>query len=367
MDPATQALRDAILAAAAQKTALRIRGGCSKDFLSPTRAAPVLDTRDLRGIISYEPSELVVTVRAGTPLAELEAALAEQSQYLAFEPPHFDWRGSGAQGTVGGMVAAGLSGPARANAGSVRDYVLGAQLLNGRGELLQFGGTVMKNVAGYDVSRLLAGSWGSLGVLTQVSLKVQPVAPAQATLEFALDAAAALAKLHRWGAQPLPLNASCWTPAPVAPSERLRLRLRGAQAAVESACQRLLAEVPGQRLDAMAAERFWNDVRHLRSRFFHPPAEADQMLWRLSLPQTTPMLELPWPQQIEWHGAQRWLWANAAAAPVLHAAAQKAGGQASLFYAPQGTQLPRHAPLPDVQARIQRQIQAEFDPAGLFS
>src|ERR1700712_101039 len=164
MDSALAALIERIRAAAAQGTPLRIRGGGSKDFYGERLEGELLETRGLAGIVSYEPSELVVTVRAGTPLAQLEQALAERGQSLPFEPPHF-----GDCATVGGMVAAGLSGPARASVGAVRDYVLGINLVNGRGEELVFGGTVMKNVAGYDVSRLMAGAMGTLGLITELS------------------------------------------------------------------------------------------------------------------------------------------------------------------------------------------------------
>ena len=187
MDPALRQIIDRIRAAAAAGTPLRIRGGGTKDFYGERLVGEVLDTAPLAGITSYEPSELVVTVRAGTPLAALEAALADKGQCLPFEPPHF-----APGGTVGGMVAAGLSGPARATAGSVRDYVLGLSMVNGRAEHLTFGGQVMKNVAGYDVSRLMAGSLGTLGLITEVSLKVLPVAPAEATLRFTLDEAGAI-------------------------------------------------------------------------------------------------------------------------------------------------------------------------------
>ena len=231
MDTALTQLTDQVRAASADQTPLRIRGGGSKDFHGglPLQGE-VLDTRAFAGIVSYEPSELVVTARCGTPLAELEALLAGHHQCLPFEPPHF---GPGA--TVGGMVAAGLAGPARASVGGVRDYMLGVQIVNGRGELLTFGGQVMKNVAGYDVSRLMAGAWGTLGVLTEVSVKVLPVAPAEATLCFDLGQAEALAQLHAWGGQPLPLNASCWVQNEGA--GQLVVRLRGAVAAVEAACR----------------------------------------------------------------------------------------------------------------------------------
>ncbi|MDO9196139.1 glycolate oxidase subunit GlcE, partial [Rhodoferax sp.] len=182
MDSSLQHLSDRVRDAAARGTPLRIRGGGSKDFYGQSLQGDLLDVTPLNGITCYEPSELVVTVRAGTPLADLEAALAERGQCLAFEPPRFASAGAPqSMATCGGMVATGLSGPARANAGAVRDFVLGVTLLNGRGELLTFGGQVMKNVAGYDVSRLMVGAMGTLGLLTEISLKVLPVAPAEAT------------------------------------------------------------------------------------------------------------------------------------------------------------------------------------------
>ena len=237
MESTLKHITDRILAAAADQTPLRIRGGGTKDFYGQSLQGEVLDIGPLAGITSYEPTELVVTVRAGTPVAELEAVLAERGQCLAFEPPHCQFSRPDAVSTCGGMVAAGLSGPSRASVGGLRDYVLGASLLNGRGEHLTFGGQVMKNVAGYDLSRLMAGALGTLGVLTEISLKVLPVAPAEATLVFELDQARALAKLNQWGGQPLPLNASCWLRDDTAPGspELLFVRLRGAVAAVHSA------------------------------------------------------------------------------------------------------------------------------------
>ncbi len=368
---------DRVRHAAAHQTPLRLRGAGSKDFFGYTLQGEVLDTRDYAGIVSYEPSELVVTVRAGTPLAELEATLAEHGQCLAFEPPHFAVGVGTQNGTVGGMVAAGLSGPSRASVGSVRDFVLGLTLLNGKAELLQFGGQVMKNVAGYDVSRVMAGAWGTLGVITEVSLKVLPMAPAEATLVFERDQAQALAQLHHWGAQPLPLNASCWVrdASGTAARELLFVRLRGAVAAVESACHKMLTQVPGQRMDNAQAAPDWQACRDLRLPFFARPA-ADQALWRLSVAQTAPVLDLPWAQLVEWHGAQRWLWAPLSAEQALREAAAQAGGHATLFIAPitpstgsEGPQdvQPRWAALPEPLARIQRQLKAEFDPAGIFN
>jgi glycolate oxidase FAD binding subunit len=328
----------------------------------------LLDTTAYRGIVSYEPSELVVTVRAGTPLAELEATLAEKGQCLAFEPPRFGV----ATGTCGGMVAAGLSGPARASVGSLRDYVLGIELINGRGEQLTFGGQVMKNVAGYDVSRLMVGAMGTLGLLTDISLKVLPVAPAEATLVFELNQASALAQLHRWGAQPLPLNASCWVrddSAANAP-ELLFVRLRGAIAAVESACSKMLKDVPGSRMDNAQAGPDWEACRDLKLPFFTAPATEALALWRLSVPQTAPVLDLPWPQLVEWHGGQRWLWAPESAREQLRQAASAVGGSASLFMAASDTAAgAKHcfSPLTPAVEQIHRRLKTEFDPAGIFN
>ncbi|MDO8250539.1 MAG: glycolate oxidase subunit GlcE [Rhodoferax sp.] len=366
-DAALRQITERILAAAADHTPLRIRGGGTKDFYGESLQGELLDVTALTGITSYEPTELVVTVRAGTPLAELEAALAEKGQCLAFEPPHF-----GAGATVGGMVAAGLSGPARASAGAVRDFVLGVNLLNGRGELLTFGGQVMKNVAGYDVSRLMVGAMGTLGLLTEISLKVLPVAPAEATLVFELDQARALAQLHRWGGQPLPLNASCWVrdASAAARPELLFVRLRGAVAAVEFACRKMTQEVPGTRLANAQAGPDWQACRDLRLPFFVKPDPNTLALWRLSLPQTAPVLDLPYAQFIEWHGGQRWLWAPAEAQAQLRQAAAEVGGSATLFIASYESNTGargRFNPLKPPLDRIHQRLKAEFDPAGIFN
>lgn len=364
MDTALAQLTDRIAQASADKQGLRIRGGGSKDFYGNTPRGELLDTTGLRGIVSYEPSELVVTVRAGTPLAELEAVLAEHRQCLAFEPPHFRYTSGAA--TVGGMVAAGLSGPARASMGAVRDHVLGVKLLNGRAEHLVFGGQVMKNVAGYDVSRLMAGSMGVLGVITEVSLKVLPMAPAEATLVFELDQAEALAQLHRWGGQPLPLNASCWVQD--GDQSLLFVRLRGAAAALASAVARMTRDAGGRQMDNEQATADWRACRDNRLPFFATASDAAPDLWRLSLPQTTPVLDLPWAQLVEWHGAQRWLRAPAAATSLRELAVRH-GGSATLFVASQAgapQAQDRFSPLPPPLRLINQRLRAEFDPAGIF-
>ena len=367
-------ITEQILAAAVDRRQLRVRGGGSKDFYGEPLQGTVLDTRGLSGITSYEPSELVVTVQAGTPLAELEAALAEKGQCLAFEPPRF-----GPASTVGGMVAAGLAGPARATAGNVRDFVLGASFINGKGELLTFGGQVMKNVAGYDVSRLLVGSLGTLGVITEVSLKVLPTAPAEATLMCAgLSQAKALTLLHRWGGQPLPLNASCWVwDASASPAQDyLFVRLRGAVAAVQAAVPRMSADLQAQGgqvlvMDNAQAGPDWNACRNQTLPFFTPPSPT-LCLWRLSVPQTAPVLDLPYAQFIEWQGGLRWLWAPASAALDLRAAAQAVGGHATLFctsqaYGEADKTVGAFTPMPAVQQQLQTALQKQFDPAGVFN
>jgi glycolate oxidase FAD binding subunit len=355
MDPVLATLLDRVRAAAAAGRALAIRGGGSKDFYGEPVGGERLETGALRGIVSYEPSELVVTVRAGTPLAELEQVLAERGQSLPFEPPHF---GPGA--TVGGMVAAGLSGPARASVGSVRDYVLGLQLLNGRAEHLVFGGQVMKNVAGYDVSRLMVGALGTLGLITEVSLKVLPLAPAEATLKFALTLAEALKKLNAWGGQPLPLNASCWLQE-AGGDGTLYLRLRGAVAAVEAACRSL----GGERLDAAQAAPDWAACREQKLPWFDALGARD--LWRLSVPQTAPVLELPEPPLIEWHGAQRWVRAAPGDAQRVRDAAVRAGGHATLFRSDRPGALGRMTALAPALAAIHERLKKQFDPAAIFN
>jgi len=356
-----QDLVEQVRQARAAATPLTITGGGTKAFYGEAgeagtdeARAQVMDTRVLAGIRSYEPSELVVTVGAGTPLAELEAALAEQGQCLAFEPPRF-----AAGGTVGGMVAAGLAGPARATAGSVRDHLLGATLLTGKAELLSFGGTVMKNVAGYDVSRVLAGSLGMLGVICEVSLKVLPVAAASVTLRMERPQAQALQALNEWGGQPLPLHASAWWDGV------LVRRWSGAAAAVTAAQHKLGGEV----VAADTAAQFWQGLRDHSDEFFAAAERAvrggGMGLWRLSVPQTAPALGLAGEQLLEWGGGQRWLCTPRAASTVREAAAA-AGGHATLFRGNDksaGVFTLLSPPL----LRIHRELKTAFDPDRVFN
>ena len=354
-DPALQSLVDRVRAARAAGTPLCIQGGGSKGFYGEAAGGEPFDVTPLRGVSSYEPTELVVSARGGTPLAELESVLAERGQCLPFEPPHF-----GATATVGGMVAAGLAGPARAAVGGVRDYLLGATLLNGRGEVLNFGGQVMKNVAGYDVSRLLAGSMGTLGVICEVSLKVLPLARATATLRFDMTQSDAIEHLNAWAGQPLPLSASAWW------NDALLVRLQGAVAAVDAALTRL----GGETIDSTQAGAFWAGLREQSDEYFvaalgQIEASAASRLWRMSVPQTAAPLALPGEQLIEWGGAQRWLCSAAPVAQVREAAAA-AGGHATIFRAADkaaGVFTPLRPPLD----RIQRELKRSFDPDGIFN
>ena len=359
VESALQNLVERIRVARDSATPLRIRGGGTKDFYGQTLQGEILDTRALCGIVSYEPSELYVTAGAGASLAQLETVLAEEGQALAFEPPHF-----GPDATVGGMVAAGLAGPARSSVGGVRDYVLGVQMVNGSGELLTFGGQVMKNVAGYDVSRLMVGAMGSLGLIVQVSLKVLPQPVARATLHFALDQASALRQLNSWAGQPLPVNASYWVGGEGA--GRLTVRLCGAQAAVQAACR----SMGGEHADAAIADE-WQALREQTLPFFN--RTDAQCLWRLSVPDTCGPIKLE--QQadlglVEWGGALRWLKAPADMAGPLREAVRAVGGTATLFRraaADPSAALAVFHPLASPLDRIHRELKQQFDPVGIFN
>jgi glycolate oxidase FAD binding subunit len=352
--PALSALVERLRDANAARRALCLRGGGSKDFYGGPPRGDLLDLRGLDGAAEHEPTELVVTAPAGMALAALEDHLAAHGQCLAFEPPRF-----GPGSTVGGMVAAGLSGPARPRAGSLRDHLLGVSLLSGSGELLHFGGKVIKNVAGYDVSRVVAGSLGTLGIVVQASLKVLPKADSRTTLRFDMKPAEALAALHAWSGEPLPLDASAWW------NGNLVLRLAGAAAAVDAAARRL----GGEPILEAAAAPFWDGLRDQRDEFFVAAHEAiehqDAALWRLSLPPTAPLLGLAGDELIEWHGGQRWLVTPLPAQAVRDAAAA-VGGHATLFRGGDksaGVFAPLAPPLLAIHERLKR----AFDPNGILN
>ncbi len=366
MSKALNGLVERVRAAREARTSLAIRGAGTKLFYGGATSGETLDVRELSGISSYEPSELVLTARAGTPLADVEAVLAERGQWLPFEPPRFpDPERPGQRGgTIGGAVAAGLSGPSRGSVGSLRDFVLGATLLNGQAEVLSFGGQVMKNVAGYDVSRVLPGSMGVLGVICEVSLKVLPLPPASATLRFDCSEAEAIERLQAWGGQPLPIQASAWWQG------ALVLRLAGAMAAVEAAVKKM----GGEGIDPYLAQRFWNGMRDQTDEFFSEARRAladGAALWRLGLPAGAAPLPLTGNQLIEWGGAQRW-WVTREPASRVRELARQAGGHATLYRAkdksrvlgPQGTVF---APLSPALERIHRDLKQAFDPDGLFN
>jgi len=352
-------LCDQVMTARAGRKPLFVCGGGTKAFYGNHRVQPspdghnLLDLTAYRGIVNYQPSELVVTARAGTPLAELEAALAEQGQMLAFEPPHF-----GPAATVGGCVAAGLAGPRRQAAGGVRDFVLGTRVLDAQGRMLNFGGEVMKNVAGYDVSRLLAGSLGIFGAILEVSLKVVPRPGQELTLTQEATEAQALERFNEWRSLPLPVSASSWHAEGGTETGLLRLRLSGTEPAVRVAQARL----GGQAMEAQAARDWWTGLREQTHSFF-----AEGPLWRLAVAPRRGPLELG-PTLIEWGGGQRWLRGHQDA-PAVRAAARTAGGHATLFRS-RGGEIPADGVFQaqePVLAAIARRLKQEFDPLGIFN
>jgi glycolate oxidase FAD binding subunit len=339
--------RDRIRAAAAARAPLRVVGGGSKDFYGQELCGERFEAAAHRGVVDYDPTELVITARGGTPLAEIEAALAGARQMLAFEPPHF-----GAGATLGGCVAAGLSGPRRPYAGAVRDVVLGVRLLDGRGDDLSFGGRVMKNVAGFDVSRLIAGSLGTLGVILEVSLRCLPRPASELTLTLELPAAAALARCHDWGRLPLPVSATCWE------GNRLQVRLSGAESAVAGAARRIGGEPLAD------AATFWDDVREQRHPFF---AGREAPLCRASVRATAPQPAIAGAALLEWSGGLRWFQVEQASdIDGLRAWARTHGGHVTLFRAADKS-AGVFQPLPPPLLALHQRIKATLDPAGIFN
>jgi glycolate oxidase FAD binding subunit len=349
-DLAVEALAERIRAAGSAGTRLRIRGGGTKDFYGGPLEGDVLDTQVYAGIIDYEPTELVITARAGTSLSAVESAMRARGQMLAFEPPRF-----AAGGTLGGAVAAGLSGPRRPYAGAVRDLVLGVKVLDGTGEHLAFGGQVMKNVAGFDVARLMAGAMGTLGVITEVSLKCVPMPRTEATIAFECSADESIHRANEWGGQPIPLSGTCFH------GGRFMVRLSGAEPAVRAAMTRLGGVFQPD------PDPFWTSVRDQTHRFFADAAKGGFPLWRLSVRSTAPYTDLGGEQLIEWGGALRWLAANERVDPArLRAWAASQGGHATLFRADDKTAGAFH-PLAAPLAQIHRKLKAVFDPHGVFN
>lgn len=349
---ASAALAERVRQANADGTPLRIVGGDTRAFYGREVEGSELSTREHRGISSYDPVELVVSVRAGTPLVELEATLAEQGQMLPCEPPRY-----GETSTVGGMVATGLSGPRRPWAGSVRDFVLGTRVINHEGIEQRFGGEVMKNVAGYDLSRLMVGAQGSLGLLTEVSFKVLPIPGAVHSLRLEIPLGEAQLRLAEWGLEPLPISAAAWLDG------ALHLRLEGGPSSVAAT----RARIGGDDLD----NSFWTDLRDQRLAFFGagPLHETGAPLWRLSLPHRTPALDLPGIDETQmlhdWAGAQRWL-RTELDAESLRQACQAAGGHATC-YGPRPAHVEPFTPLPKVLMKYHRNLRTQLDPKGIFN
>ncbi len=362
-----------ILAAVKNKTPLSIEGGGTKSWYGNANSYAKLDTRTYSGILEYQPEELVITACAGTPLKEIEAALADKNQMLAFEPPHF---GEGA--TFGGAIAAGLAGPGRISAGNLRDFVLGARILDGKGQDLSFGGKVMKNVAGYDVSRLLPGSMGTLSLLLEASVKVLPRPAATTSLRCNITQARALQLVNEWAGQPLPLSASCWIGSSIGGDGELTIRLAGAAAAVKAAIPVMGAAVNAAELDPQVASEFWAALREQQLAVFSI-LNSDETLYRLALPAACGPLafeNVNGDIALEWHGQQRWLKApgDDATYASLKALASAHGGHASRFK--QGSNIDpgkqrftllseqvHSTALEAVQARLR----TAFDPAGIFA
>jgi glycolate oxidase FAD binding subunit len=340
----TATLQQQIRDAYAAITPLNIVGGNSKAFYGRQPSGSVLDVSGHSGILSYEPTELVITARAGTPLAEIETALADKGQMLPFEPPHW-----GDTATLGGTIACNLSGPRRPYAGAARDFVLGCHMLNGKGELLHFGGEVMKNVAGYDASRLMAGALGTLGVLLDISLKVLPAPQQELTLVQPCTLTEALSRMNLLAGRPLPLSATAWVDG------HLYLRFSGAASAVTAVGTR----EPGEVL--AGGEVFWQHLRELALPFF----DGTQSLWRIALPQAAVQPDLPGEWLIEWGGAQRWLYSDATVADV-RAQVAGLGGHATLMRGGDRTGAV-FQPLPAGLWQLHQRLKQAFDPAGIFN
>ena len=340
----TASLCERVRAAAGDATPLAIAGGGTKDFLGRMTQAEPLDVSDHRGIVTYEPTELVLSARGGTPLAEVKAVLEEQGQALAFEPPAF-----GEMATIGGTIAAGLSGPARPYAGAARDFVLGTRVLNGKAEALRFGGEVMKNVAGYDVSRLMTGACGTLGVLLEVSLKVLPRPAVVRTVAFEMRAQEAVEQCNAWAARPLPVTGACHD------GERLHVRLAGTAGGVAAAA----GSLGGETVEGGA---FWTALREQTLAFFARPGPP---LWRVSVPPGAAMIDTGGDTLVDWGGALRWLRTDAGTEDV-RAVATRAGGHATLFRGGDRTGAVFH-PLAPAIRKLHERIKAAFDPAGIFN
>jgi glycolate oxidase FAD binding subunit len=372
--PSLKLFQEQILRAGQQKTSLSIVGGQSKSWYGNANSFEPLQVSSYSGILEYQPEELVITACAGTSLQEIEAALAEKNQVLAFEPPHFGDRAS-----FGGAIGAGLAGPGRISAGNLRDFVLGTRIMDGKGQDLSFGGKVMKNVAGYDVSRLLPGSLGTLALLLEASVKVLPKPASTISLRCQITQARALRLLNEWAGQPLPLAASCWIgKAQAADEGELTIRLSGATAAVKAAIPLMSGSINFTELDPNLAKAFWTDIREQQLAFFSELA-ATETLYRFALPAACGPLSIPNSHAdlvLEWHGQQRWI--KAASDDVTFAKlklmAFDHGGHVTRFRQgsaadPKGQRftLLREQPHSIALEAVQARLRLAFDPQGVFA
>lgn len=349
-------LVEAIREAGKKNQPLRFRGGGTKDFFGQSLVGNIIDTSAYAGIVDYDPAELVITARCGTALSEIEAVLAESGQCLPFDPPHFRIGSAQSTATIGGAFAAGLSGPRRQSVGALRDFVLGAKMVDGNAQLLSFGGQVMKNVAGYDVSRLLAGSLGTLGLITEISLKVLPIPAATLTLEFQMDQPSALAFFNKCSSLPLPIAATAWF------EDTALIQLAGAHAAVRAATQKLGGETLPERM----AKDQWDGLRNQSHDFFM--RHRSEPLWRIAVPSVAPVLRLPGEQLVEWKGGQRW-WHAPSDAPMtaeqVRLVAREAGGHATLFRNGDKSNGVFDM-LPPAAWAIHKRLKSTFDPMGIL-
>jgi glycolate oxidase FAD binding subunit len=341
----THTLQQQVQQAYASNTPLQIVGGGTKQFYGRLPCGESLNVAGHRGIIDYHPSELVLTARTGTPLVEINSLLAEQGQMLSFEPPL-----QGTNATLGGIVACGFSGVSRPFYGSVRDALLGCVVLEGQGRLIQAGGQVIKNVAGFDVPRLMVGAAGTLGVLLQVSLKVMPQPEAQLTCCLPMSEADALQQMLNLSRQSLPLSGLVYD------GHSLYIRFAGIESAIRSA----QAKWGGDILTETEAEAFWRDWNHQQHEFFR-----DRELWRLSVPPATPILDIEGTCMYDWGGALRWYQTNESPSR-LFAVAKQVNGHATFFRAQQRNQV-LFQPLSDGLLHLNRKIKALFDPAGILN
>jgi glycolate oxidase FAD binding subunit len=336
-------IAERVRAAIEDREPIRIHGGNTKAFYGNPSVGEPLDLSGHSGVVEYDPGELVISCRAGSRLCDISATLEEHGQYLPFEPPAF-----GREATIGGAIACGLSGPRRPWSGSLRDYLLGVTLVNGSGAVVRYGGQVMKNVAGYDISRLMAGSMGTLGVILEASFKVLPLPALELSLEFECDQGQAIRRINEWSGRPLPISGAFWW------RKKLQLRLSGAASEIRQAANRLQADRVTEDPES------WIELREHQNDFFSGP----ENLWRISLPPATGPVDLDGDCLVDWGGAQRWHRTPLPAGEIRECIGE-AAGHATLFRGE--TDGERFHPLPPALRQLHSRIKQAFDPHGIFN